>query len=104
MGKEMEKYISKRCEKALLNCEEYMELQRKCATAYKEQNYEEYSDLVGELQVIVENECYKQGMTDACTHFCTRNFAILKNIIDYLRIIKYRLIALFKRVSAIFRI
>lgn len=79
MGKDMEKYISKRCEQALTKNKKYMELQSKCARAFREKNYMLYSDLVSELQSIAENECYKLGQADACTRNCTRNIAILKN-------------------------
>jgi hypothetical protein len=71
MEKDFEELVYTQCQRALECNEDYLETQRKCADAYKKNDFITYSDLTGRLQAIAEKECYKRGLADACTHFCT---------------------------------
>lgn len=64
MLKDYEEFISKRCEKALLNNKEYIELQQKLAVAKKNQDIDSYSDITVSIQIVVEQVVYRTGVKD----------------------------------------
>lgn len=65
LKKDIDELVEKRCMKALQSNPEYLKMQIKCAEAYKNKEYSEYSDLVASLQAIAVSTCYKVGTIDA---------------------------------------
>lgn len=64
MEKEFEEFISKRCEKALLEDNEYIELQKQLAEARKSGDMNTYGDLNIMIQTVVERVVYKAAVRD----------------------------------------
>jgi hypothetical protein len=64
MSKEMEEYISRRCDDALNNDAQYMELQDELTSAYNSDDIEKYSEIFMRLQNVIEKVCYKTAAID----------------------------------------
>jgi hypothetical protein len=72
LNRDLEEYISKRCEKALAENEEYKKMQKQLNEAYRNNDIKSFSDLNVSLQILVESICYKACMQDL---ICMSNIA-----------------------------
>lgn len=64
MDKDFEEFISKRCEKALLENNEYIVLQQQLADARRAGDINTYGDLNVLMQSLVEQVIYKAAVRD----------------------------------------
>lgn len=62
-------YVYARIEKALIENEEYMKLQRECAEAKKNKLDELANDISDEMETKAEELCYIKGFNDAIEMF-----------------------------------
>lgn len=65
MDKDFMQYVYARCEKALSENDEYMELQSKCVEAMKNHEDELANDISDQMESMAEKLCYLQGCNDA---------------------------------------
>ena len=64
MNKDLEEYIAKRCEKALLENDEYNEIQMQSSVAMKNKDLKAFADLSVSRQILVERICYMACIKD----------------------------------------
>lgn len=64
MDKDFMQYVCTRIEKALTENKEYLELQKKCADASKENDMNEYENASVEIECKATELSYLQGYTD----------------------------------------
>jgi hypothetical protein len=64
MNDDFMQYVYVRIEKALTENKEYMELQKKCSEAMKNDDLKLYNDLTTQLDSLAEELCYLQGRND----------------------------------------
>lgn len=65
MNKDFMQYVYVRCDKALMESEEYVELQNKCLEAVKDNNDKLANDISDHMEAKAEELCYLQGFNDA---------------------------------------
>ncbi len=64
MEKDFEEFISKRCEKALLENQEYIDLQQRLSEARRNGDIHTYGDLNILMQSVVERVVYRAAVRD----------------------------------------
>jgi hypothetical protein len=64
LDKDFDEFIAKRCEYALLNNLDYMDLQKKLVEACKNKDIDAYRELNISMEIIVRNTCYKAALND----------------------------------------
>jgi hypothetical protein len=64
MDKDFMQYVYARCEKALTENDEFMELQKKCADVGKDKNFNSYEELSYLIRAKTEELCYIRGFMD----------------------------------------
>jgi hypothetical protein len=65
MDKDFLQYTYMRIDKALMENEEYKNLQSKCANASRKEKPKEYEELSGQMAAMEQELCYMQGFKDA---------------------------------------
>ena len=69
MDKYFDELIASRCEKALQNDTNYLDVQNKLAEAHNNNDIETFCELSFRMQVIAVEVGYKLGMKDMCEIF-----------------------------------
>jgi hypothetical protein len=64
VNKDLEEYISKRCEKALMDNAKFKELQELSLKAYLANDIKSYSEINTSIATLIESTCYKLALSD----------------------------------------